>query len=557
MRRLMLYCLLLLLPFVVYPKTAGDEALTTLYALIDQKPVFEKEKEIRIAGIKQMFDVPGLTPEQRYRINRQLHDEYRVFISDSAIYYMQQNLEIARGLGRADLTYESQIALSFLYSIVGMSFDAKDLLDGIDGTLLKRQPEWLLIEYYGAYKELYRYYTSLSPQNQDTYYAKCVLYRDSLLAVVDPATQFYKILCAEAYMDEGRTAEARRLLLDQYEQAPGEGREKAILTNVLANIYRMEGNLEEQKRFYAISSICDIRHGIKENASMQSLASVLFKTGDIDNAYRCIKSSMDDAMFCNAYLRTFEASAVFPIIDAAYQEKVGKQQHKQRVVLWLVSFLSLLLVVTVLYINKQMKRVARIRKELYHANVKLNELNDDLRQTNDQLSEVNGALTGVNRELSETNTVKEVYLGKFIDLCSNYIDKLDTYRRQLGKLASAGKVEALYAAIKSTRFIDDELRDFYLNFDETFLHIYPTFINEFNELFPESERQHPRQDELMTPELRIYALVRLGIQDSTKIAGFLRYSVSTVYTYRSKLRSKSLYKEDFEERVKKIGVHTV
>lgn len=552
-------CLLLCMASVVFSRTTQDKALTTLYSLIENKGIYVKEKENRIAEIKRMLDMPDITPEQRYQINNQLHSEYKVFIADSAIYYATQNLRIAQSLNHQEWIYASEIALSFLYSIAGKYFDALDLLNRIDVERLKQQPEWLLIEYYGAYKELYRYYTSLAQANDenDAYRRKSVLYRDSLLAIVDPETQFYKILCAEKYMDANQTEQAKQLLLDLYEKRETEDRELAILTNVLANIYRQEGDVAQQKKFYAFSSIYDIRNAIKENASMQSLASVLFETGDIDNAYRCIKSSMDDAMFCNAYLRTFEVSAVFPIIDAAYQEKVGKQQHTLKVVLGIVSILSLLLVITLIYVYMQMKRVARIRKELYHANVKLNELNDSLRYSNEQLHDVNSKLTFVNMELSETNTVKEVYLGKFIDLCSNYIDKLDAYRRQLGKMASLGKIEELYASLKSTRVVDDELHNFYHNFDETFLRIYPTFIREFNNLFPESEHQHPRQEELLTPELRIYALVRLGIQDSTKIAGFLRYSITTVYTYRSKLRSKSLFKEDFEDRVKKIGVHSI
>ncbi len=559
MKNLIFPMILLCLSNLAFSETKQEEILYNLYKLIDNKETYVFQKEKKIAEIKKMLEVPEITQEQLYNINKQLHNEYKVFISDSATSYVKKNLNIATFLNNDIWIHESKIALSFLYSLSGKYFEALEILNEIDSQHLKQLPPWLHIEYYGAYKELYRYYSSLvqSNNNYDKYYFKSTLYRDSLLSIVNPETQFHKILCAEKYIDENDTEKAKKLLLDVFENTHTEDREKAILANVLANIFRKEGNTELEIQFYAISSICDIKNAIKENASMQSLASVLYRTGDIDHAYKCIKSSLDDAMFCNAYLRTFEVSNIFPIIDAAYQEKVSKQQNILKVTLLLVSILSLLLIIAVLYVYKQMKRVARIRKELYRTNIKLNELNESLQISNEQLHQTNDKLTHVNLELSETNLVKETYLGKFIDLCSNYIDKLDNYRRQLNKIAASGKIEALYTALKSSQFIDDELSNFYHNFDETFLHIYPSFIKEFNELFPDGEKQTPKQDELLTPELRIYALVRLGIQDSIKIASFLRYSITTVYTYRSKLRSKSLYKEDFEERVKKIGIYSI
>ncbi len=558
MRITLLLLVSLYISFSAFSQQHESKELNQLFYLMKYKDVYEKKKEEKIKGIKKMLEIPDITPEQRYNINRQLHNEYKVFISDSAIYYIKQNVLIAKSLKNETWIYESEIALSFLYSLSGKYLEALDILNGINRQRLEQMPKWLLVEYYGAYKELYRYYTRLKVINDESsrYYSQSILYRDSLLNIVNPENQFYQILYAEKLMDEKNMKKAKSVLLELYKKSKTENREKAILANVLANIYREENNIGEQIKYYSISSQCDIKNAIKENASMQSLASALFESGNIDEAYKCIKSSMDDAIFCNAYLRTFEVSSIFPIIDAAYQEKVVLQQQKLKTALWLVSILSLLLVSTLIYVYAQMKRIARIRKELYRTNIKLNELNENLQSSNKELQHVNEKLIHVNMELSETNLVKETYLGKFIDLCSLYIDKLDNYRRQLNKIAASGNIETLYKTLKSSQFIDDELSNFYHNFDETFLRIYPSFIKEFNNLFPEEEKQFPKQGELLTPELRIYALVRLGIQDSTKIASFLRYSITTVYTYRSKARSKSLVKGDFEERIKTIGNET-
>ena len=155
--------------------------------------------------------------------------------------------------------------------------------------------------------------------------------------------------------------------------------------------------------------------------------------------------------------------------------------------------------------------------------------------------------------MMEANCIKEEYLGRFLGLCSVYIDILETYRRMLNKLAAAGKLDELYKKLKSSEFTERELKEFYQNFDSSFLSIFPEFVERFNNLLPDDEHILPKQDEHLTTELRIFALIRLGISDSARIAGFLRYSISTIYTYRSKLRNKSLHKDDFEEQVMKIG----
>ncbi|MDR0505340.1 MAG: DUF6377 domain-containing protein, partial [Dysgonamonadaceae bacterium] len=351
------------------------------------------------------------------------------------------------------------------------------------------------------------------------------------------------------------TGEAKKFLIKSLENIKSENHDKAIVANILANIYKKEGNVEMQKKYYALSAICDIKNAVKENTSMMALALLLYSEGGIDEAYKCIKSSMDDAVFCNAHFRTYELSKIFPIIDSAYQEKMGKQKSELQKYLLLVSVLSVFLIFAMIYVYRQMKRIAKIRKELHQTNIKLNILNTDLQQSNTKLQQLNDQLSTINQKLTETNRVKEAYLGKFIDLCSCYIEKLDNYRRNLNKIANSGKIENLLNSLKSSQFIEDELSDFYTNFDETFLRIYPTFITDFNALFTEEDRQIPKQGELLNTELRICALIRLGIHDSAQIAGFLRYSITTIYTYRSKLKNKSFYPDNFEERIMRIGTY--
>jgi hypothetical protein len=532
-------------------KTEMDSIFQVLFQVMSTGKQYTLEKEQRINDIKKMLEISDLTDGQRYSIYNRLFQEYNSFKVDSAVYYLELNLKLAEKLQNIEYIYTTKLNMSFSYWIRGYFLESVQALDDLDRIQFDHLPKALLANYYESYKRIYRYYAGDDKKNH--YYTVGNLYRDSLLQLVPRNSRDYAILSAEKLRDENRTEESKQLIIKLLADSPEENHDRAISENVLAGIYKEEGNIDEQIKHYALSAICDIRNAVKENASMMSLAFLLYEKGNIDKAYNCIKYSMDDAIFCNARFRTFEISKVFPIIDFTYQQKAAKQKAELKKYLIIVSLLSLFLIAAMVYVYRQMKRIARIRKELYRTNVKLNELNTDLQESNIKLHELNGKLQAVNHKLTEINRVKEAYLGKFIDLCSHYIEKLDNYRRGLNKIASSGKMEELFRSLKSTQFIEDELSGFYTNFDETFLRIYPTFISDFNALFSEEEKQVPKPSELLNTELRIYALIRLGINDSAKIATFLRYSITTVYTYRSKLKNKSLHPDNFEDCIMKIG----
>ena len=208
---------------------------------------------------------------------------------------------------------ESELDLVSLYIVSGMFIEAIDILKSIKG---KNLPDWLQIKYYDCYKQLYNYYSNNNPYTL-VYLEKSKLYRDSLLNILDKESNHYKIVYAEKLYDESRLNEAKQILLLLLNQTKSDTHEKAVLTYALANIYKKEGDVEQQKHYYAVSAICDIKNSIKENASLQALASILYETGEVEKAYDCIKSSMEDAMCCNARLRTYEVYQIFPIIDSA------------------------------------------------------------------------------------------------------------------------------------------------------------------------------------------------------------------------------------------------
>lgn len=550
MKRFSPVILLLLISFVSQAHTTSDTIYSTLYKLIERKGIYVQQKKDKISRVKSMLAVPDISDSQRYDINHQLYDEYKTFISDSAIFYTEQNLKIARKRNDITRINESKLDLISLYIFSSMYIESKDSLKSIDKKTL---PDWLLVKYYDCYKLLYSNYSQNNPYTR-SYKATSDLYRDSLLNILDKKSNHYKIVYAEKLYDQQKLNESKQMLQTMLNQTKTDTHEKAVLAYALANIYMKEGNTDLQKRYYAISAICDIKNAIKENASMQALATVLYETGDIERAYDCIRSSMEDAMFSNARFRAYEASQIFPIIDLAYKEKINGKNSELRSYLMLACILSFFLVLAIVYTYRQMKRVARIRKELYRTNVKLNELNDELQGTNSQLHIVNKELSEANTNLSEANQIKEAYIGHFLDLCSTYINKLEKYQNTLNKKAVEKKLDELYKMLKSSDMINNELKELYENFDNIFLHLYPNFVEEFNSLLLDEEKFVLKPNELLNVELRIFALIRLGITDSSKIASFLHYSANTIYSYRTRVRNKAAVpRDDFENRVMKIS----
>jgi hypothetical protein len=536
MKKLISSILFFLFSLQTFGITENDSILKQMFYTLENKKVFDAEKELKINTIRKQFQAPDISDNQRYKINDDLQSEFQSYKIDSAVFYLEKNLAVAKKLNNLEYIYRTKLTLTFMYWQMGKFFESLQLPESINREEVASISNELLRDYFEAYKRIYIYYANFQNDAYNMYYEKSHRYRDSLMPVIPVESKKYMVLTAEILTEQCQTQKAAEILEKLVKKSVADSHDKAIL----ANIYAQDSDkIEQQIKYYAISAICDIKNAVKENTSMLALSLLLYQKGDIDNAYRCLQSAMEDAAFCNARFRTYEISKIFPVIDSAYKAKTLKQKKELKIYLLLVSVLSLFLILAIIVIYRHLVRIAKIRKELYHANLKLQKLNADLQNSNWQLAEI--------------NLVKDTYLAKFIDLCSNYIEKIDNYRRSLNKIAREGKTEKLLNELKSDKFINNELQAFYTNFDETFLRLYPSFIDDFNNLFPETERQTLKQSEILNTELRIYALIRLGINDSSKIALFLRCSITTIYTYRSKLKHKSLFRNSLEEQIMKIG----
>lgn len=268
---------------------------------------------------------------------------------------------------------------------------------------------------------------------------------------------------------------------------------------------------------------------------------------------------MEDAMYSNSGMMLIKISQILPIINNDYQTKTQNQKKQLFIFFLSISILSILLLFGLIYIYKQMQRVKTARGQLKNKNLELKDVNERLEETSEQLllhlnefKKLNMQMSEMNKTLLEANYIKETYIIRYMDLCSEYIDRMDGYLNRIKKISVKGDLKSLNHELNPTQYIRDSLELFYNNFDSTFLHLFPSFVEDFNNLL--KEKIDLKEGELLNPELRIYALIRLGVGDNLKISRFLRYSLSTIYNYRTQVRNKAMIeRSEFEKTVMKIG----
>lgn len=545
MKKVILIFVTIVLSGLLYAKDnkSTDALLREIDGIIKNRQTYRAEKEARIADLKKLL-VEAASDEQRYGFCGRLFDEYRAYNLDSSFVYAQRKEELAHRLNKLDYLDDSAMNMAEVMGTTGMYKEALELLGKIDKKTL---PDYLYGYYYHLYRTIYGLMGdyAVTEKAKKEYYRMTDLYRDSLLQINASDSLGHALVMADKCIVHARYDEAIDMLMEYYSKPSLDDHAQAMITYTISEGYRLKGDKQGQKHYLALSAIADLKSAVKEYVSLRKLASLVYEEGDIDRAYNYLKCSLEDATLCNARLRTLEISQVFPIIDQAYQLKTKRQQQEMKVSLICISLLSVFLLVAIFFVYKQMKKVAAARREVIDTNTLLQELNEELHDSNSQLKEMN-------HTLSEANYIKEEYIGRYMDQCSTYLDKMDLYRRSLNKIAAAGRVEELYKAIKSSQFLDEELKEFYANFDVTFLQLFPSFVEDFNALL--TEPMQPKPGELLNTELRIFALIRLGITDSTKIAQFLRYSVTTIYNYRTRVRNKAVGERDeFEAKVMQIG----
>lgn len=483
--------------------------------------------------------------EVRYLLNKKLYEEYKSYQSDSALVYAKRSLQIAYKNQNKTQISTAQLDLASILGTLGMYSQALEILNAIEPQLpseLKGELYWTKRVVYGG---LTGYANGVEEKNK--YNQLGNNYRDKAIVHLSKKSPQFILATSGQLLSLKKYNQAINLLLPCIDTISKKDPNRAVIAYLISENYRLLNDKTQEKKWLAISAISDLELVKKENISLRELAFILYEEGDIESAYEYIKRSLDDAVFCNSKLRTYEISKMLPIINETYEAKNKSAKSQLIVFLISASVLSLFLLGVLILLFKQMKKLAKAQKNVELANNKLSELNQQLQGFNNKLNQTN-------LELAETSLLKEIYIGRYMDQCSVYIGKMDEYSQKLKVMATAGKVNDLVSTVKSKAFIDKELKEFYAQFDATFIQLFPTFVAEFKDLLNEPESIIIKKGELLNPELRLFALIRLGIKDSAKIADFLRYSASTIYNYRSQIKNKAKGpRELFELKVMSIG----
>ena len=521
-------------------KTKLDQTLSNdlLYLEQKNKTLTALKYELKQARLDQ----------DRYPLLEKIYEEYKSYQSDSALVYAKRSVQIALKNQNNKQQIKAQLNLASILSTLGMYNQALEILNIMESSValqLKGELYWTKRVVYGG---LIGYANGIDEKNKYTLLAN--RYRDLAIAHLSKKSTEFILATSGQLLSQKKPDQAIALLLPYFETIEKSDPNRAVIACLISENYKAKKEKEQEKKWLAISAISDLELVKKENISLRELAFILYEEGDIESAYEYIKRSLDDAVFCNSRLRTYEISKMLPIINETYEAK--NKSAKKQLIVFLVSasVLALFLLGVLILLFKQMKKLAKAQKNVELANNQLSELNQQLQGFNSKLNQTN-------LELAETSLLKEIYIGRYMDQCSVYIGKMEEYSQKLKVMATAGKVNDLVSTVKSKAFIDKELKEFYSQFDQTFVQLFPTFVAEFKDLLNEPDSIIIKKGELLNPELRLFALIRLGIKDSAKIAEFLRYSASTIYNYRSQIKNKAKGpREQFELKVMEIGTNS-
>lgn len=514
---------------------------------IEQSQYYINQKESRITKIKKQSR-QGHTPPQLLTAYYKLYEEYKTYKSDSSIYYIHQAIDLAkRNNMKSDIT-KLRSLLALQYSTSGAFTEALHVLQSIDKkTLNNSNKKDYYIAFYHVYGELGFTNINIDTELSQEFYSKQDCYRDTLFSILSPNSEDYLMRKEVLLTSQNKLKEALKINDIRLSKCKKGSHEYGIVAYYRYLIYRSLKDEDMVKYWLLQSAICDVKCAINDQASLWILAEILSKEKDVERSYKYINFSWKaNKKFCTR-IRSWQISPVLGIIDHNYQAELKKANHRLIFAIICVSLLVIALALLTFYVNKQKSYLSNARNELKKTNTQLEELNN-------KLSSTNGMLKASNDKLYESNGVKEEYIGQFLGACSHYIDKLDKMRLNVNKMVKNKQYNELYSMTKSSEVKEQELEELYANFDKVFLNLFPNFVEDLNGLLKEECQIHLSSPNKLSAIVRVFALIRLGIDDSTKIAEFLHYAVNTIYNYRAKLRNGALNdRNEFEKKVRELG----
>ncbi len=520
-----------------------DELLLQLDDALSKKDFYEQNLLDRVNVLREILDETD-SPQRVYDMRKRIANEFYSYSLDSTIAYCQANKQLAFELGDAHMQTETDLMMADEYTMAGYYIEAKGLLDAIDPTSL---PEDLLMQYnmqrLSLAGETLAY--STDPLLRESLGAEREHYRNLLYGLLPTDTWDWHTLKMEEDWLGGDAESAFAHAEALAEQSDIYSRKYAIACYYCYK-YSPEGSADKLQ-WLVRSATADIMCATKDYASLNELVVLLFSNGDIDRAFRYTADHcMPDAMFFGGKLRPWQIAKFFPEIQRAYEARAARQQKFMAAMIVVLSILVLIIGLLSLVLYRRQKVLDDIRVKLSLSYEKSEEQNNDLK-------EVNRRMTALNKDLEEANEVKESFIALFLSILSESINDTRQYKNHVLHNIRRGAVASIVEEIEALPPIDEDITEFYKMFDRTFIDLYPNFVEKFNALLRDGEAAIPKGDDLLSPELRIFALIKMGITDSSKIAALLHYSVNTIYNYRAKMKNKAKGdRNKFEDYVKAL-----
>lgn len=537
-----------------------QQLLDSLDSSLGKSAAYTAEKERRISSLRRRLSQTA-NPEQRFWICRNLVDEYSSYNSDSALHYIDASTAVGRQTGRREWVDEMNLNRAYIYAATGLLSEAESALNEVDP---RQMTPALATEYYNrvlfvlTHKDQYLGKNSLTRPYSER--AKAML--DSVSRLMQPSDpQYIWFLAWRSMTDPAKTREAIPVVEKALANATYSTREEAMNAWGLSRLYELTGNSDMMMRYLILSAIADVRTSNKEIASLEEISNRLYQSNDLERANDYISHCLQLANDYKSRVRVGRLADLQYHITKAYSQRNDRQRRKLNVYFIIALVFAVGLAVAMLFLYKQNRRIHRSKTELDRSNAQLNSKVEELSQTRRQLKDANDRLEILYRnvrdeagELAAGNDAKERYIADIFAICSDYISKLDEFRRNIYRKIVAHNFDEVKELTKSHELSHGEIKELYQNFDSIFLKVYPNFVDDFNTLLRPDERVAMKKPGVLTTELRIYALVRLGINDSVKIARFLHCSTQSVYNARMKMRNKSdISKEQFAEAVRRLG----
>lgn len=510
-------------------KDSIDFYLSQLDIQLKEKGQYEQQKQKRIQKLRQKIATEN-NLQNLYQFYGSLFNEYQSYNYDSAFVYGNKMIDISEQLNDPLKIIDSRLIVAYSCTSAGLFLEAKDLLQAIDSTKLDLDRK---IAFYSSYSKLYLDMALAIQHNpyKKSYYNQSIHYSMAIIRLKgndDPISKLQLINIYRCQQKYGKAIEATKEFLATEEV---DERSKTLCIGGMGMFHLLNKDTIQAVVLLTQAAIGDIKYVTKESSALSDLANIAYKRGNIERAYSYIKQSMDDAKFFNARHRKVEAGEIMPIIEASKFEIMQQQQKKLFISLVFVTFLFLCFLAAMIFILKQMKQLKKARKLIQSQNI-------DLRE--------------VNKKLKEGNKIKDEYIGYFFSLNSAFMDEIESFRKLVGRKLASRQYSELMQIVKQTDLKQNKENKF-ISFDGIFLKLFPDFVEHFNSLFPDKDKIILQSPHVLTTELRIFALIRLGVTDSEHIAKFLNYSVNTINTYKTKIKKRSIISNNmFELKIMEI-----